>query len=274
MLQLEFNVRHAPLDSVAVRQGVAHAVDRAAIATMAGQPEDHSVWEDNDHLFSNGQAWYADDAQGYQRLDLPAAARLLEQGGLVADARGTWTLRGSPVDLTVVWASDDPWSAASGPLIVGELVGAGFDVTAVPVPAADLVGAVLPAGAFDLALVAVHAGAYPTAVARAFSSASAVTGVGTVSDWSGFDDPHIDALFTQAAQELAAAHDQSLYQQIDQALWTAMPTLPLFAEPTVLVWSASLSAVSDDPGGLGPMWSMRVWARLAAAPRSAVTGTT
>ncbi len=274
MLQLEFNVRHAPLDSVAVRQGVAHAVDRAAIATMAGQPEDHSVWEDNDHLFSNGQAWYADDAQGYQRLDLPAAARLLEQGGLVADARGTWTLRGSPVDLTVVWASDDPWSAASGPLIVGELVDAGFDVTAVPVPAADLVGAVLPAGAFDLALVAVHAGAYPTAVARAFSSAPAVTGVGTVSDWSGFDDPHIDALFTQAAQELAAAHDQSLYQQIDQALWTAMPTLPLFAEPTVLVWSASLSAVSDDPGGLGPMWSMRVWARLAAAPRSAVTGTT
>ena len=273
MLQLDFNVRHPPLDSAAVRQGVAHAVDRAAIATLAGQPQNHSVWEDNDHLFANTQAWYADDAVGYERLDLPAAARLLTQGGLVADPRGTWTVRGQPVDLTVVWAADDPWSAATAPLVVGQLVGAGFDVTAEPVPARELVGAVLPTGAFDLALVPVDAGAYPTAVARTFSSAPAVTGAGALSDWSGFDDPHIDTLFTQAAQELAAAHAQSLYQQIDQALWNTMPTLPLFAEPTALVWSAWVAHVTDDPGGLGPMWSVRLWARLAAAPNSRGTGT-
>src|SRR5260370_40446657 len=108
MLQLAFNVRRAPLDVAAVRQGVAHAIDGAALVTTVGQPANHSVWEDNDPLFANAQAWYADASAGYQRVDLPAAARLLEQGGLVADARGTWTSHGQPVDLVVVWAQDDP----------------------------------------------------------------------------------------------------------------------------------------------------------------------
>ena len=47
-----------------------------------------------------------------------------------------------------------------------------------------------------------------------------------------------------------------------------MPTLPLFAEPTLLVWSASLSGVSDDPGGLGPLWNMRLWALLIRPHRA------
>ena len=93
-----------------------------------------------------------------------------------------------------------------------------------------------------------------------------VTGGAQSQDWSGFDDPKIDALFSQAVQDLAPPSAQLIYQQIDQALWTAMPTLPLFAEPTMLVWSSSLSGVDDDPGGLGPLWNVRLWALRSGAP--------
>ena len=272
MLQLVFNVRHSPLDVATVRQGVAHAIDRAAVATSVGQPADQSVWEDNDHLFANAQAWYADDAAGYARLDLPTAARLLEQGGLLADARGTWTSHGHPLDLVVAWAFDDPWSAATGPLVVGELVGAGFDVTSRPTTSDDLNAAVLRSGAFDLALVPLDAGAFPSSLGGAFSTATTVTG-GASRNWSGFDDPRVDALFVQAAQELAAARAQALYQQVDQALWSDMPTLPLFAEPSLLVWSSSLSQVIDDPGGVGPFWNLRLWTHLGAGPDQTRAGT-
>lgn len=273
MLQLTFNVHRAPLDVAAVRQGIAHAVDRAAIVTSVGQPENHSVWEDNDHLVANTEPGYTDNGAGYEKADPVASARLLAQGGLAADAQGTWSQRGKPVGLDLVWAGDDPWSAAVGPIVAAQLVTAGFDVVATPMPAAQLLGTVLPAGAFDLAVVPVDTSAYPSAMGSVFSTSPAVNGADATQDWSGFDDPRIDALFTQAVQELAPPRAQALYSQIDQDLWAAMPTLPLFAEPTALVWSASLSGVGDDPGGLGPMWNARNWALLAPAPAAGTAGT-
>jgi len=266
MVQLEFNVHQPPLDSAAVRQGIAHAVDRATLVTAVGEPENHLVWEDNDHLYPNFEPGYDDDATGYEKQDLVTADHLLQQGGLAPGALGAWTYHGAPLDLTLAWASDDPWSAAAGPVLAAQLEAAGVGVETDPVPGAQLLGTVLPTGAFDLAIVPVDGGAYESAMGAAFSTSPVVTGGAVSEDWSGFDDPHIDALFTQAVQQLAPPQAQAIYRQIDQDLWTAMPTLPLFAEPTLLVWSASLSGVTDDPGGLGPVTNMRVWARLEPAP--------
>jgi ABC-type transport system substrate-binding protein len=94
-----------------------------------------------------------------------------------------------------------------------------------------------------------------------------VTGPGASEDWSGFSDARLDALMTQAAQQLGSNQATPLYNQLDRELWVAMPTLPLFAEPTLLVNSAWVSGVQDDPGGLGPVFSAMSWFRVAAAHR-------
>jgi len=265
MLQLVFNVRHSPLDDNAVREGIAHAIDRASIVTSVAQPLDASIWEDNSYFFANVQPQYVDDASSYVTADPATAARLLSQGGLVADANGTWMLHGSPVDLTLVWAQDDPWSAAVEPIIAGQLVTAGFDVTAVSVTSAQLVGSVLPGGFFDLAIAPVEGSAYPSGLATYFTSTPSVTGAGADVDWSGFDDLHVDALLTQAAQQVGSNQAQLAYQQADQALWSAMPSLPLFAEPDLLVSSAWVGGVQGDPGGLGPLYSATSWYRIVAS---------
>jgi peptide/nickel transport system substrate-binding protein len=274
VLQLVFDVRRAPLDEATVRQGIAHLVDRAGIASALVQPISPLTWEDNDHLFANTEAWYGDDAGGYEEPDPVTGWRDLVAGGLVPDARGSWTLHGAPVDLRLAWATDDPWSALVAPAIAAQLVGAGFEVTTEPTTSGDLLGVVLPAGGFDLALVPLDTGAFPSRLAPAFGMPPDV-GRGSVADWSGFDDPKIDALFTQASGQLAAAQARQLYQQIDTALWAAMPVLPLFAEPSLLVWSASLVHVQGDPGGLGPLWSAPTWSELGqAAPHGTATRTT
>jgi peptide/nickel transport system substrate-binding protein len=271
ILQLVFDVHRAPLDEATVRQGIAHALDRAAIASALVQPLSPLTWEANDHLFANTEPWYSDDAAGYEEPDPAAAARALAAGGLVADARGSWTLHGTPVDLHLAWATDDPWSALVAPAVVAQLVDAGFEVSAEPTTSANLLGVVLPRGAFDLALVPLPTGAFPSHLAPAFGSPPD-TPAGSVTNWSGFDDPKIDALFAQAAEQLAAAQARQLYQQIDSALWAAMPTVPLFAEPDLLVWTTSLTHVQDDPGGLRPLWSASTWAMLGpAAPRTAAS---
>jgi ABC-type transport system substrate-binding protein len=93
-------------------------------------------------------------------------------------------------------------------------------------------------------------------------------------DWGGFDDPAVDALFTQAQQNLSANQAGATYQQIDQDLWQDMPTFPLFAEPNFVAFSASLFGVQDDPGGLGALWQMNEWAPLVGAPASPSATTT
>lgn len=266
MLQLDFNVTEPPLDSSVIRQGIAHTIDRVGIVTQVTQPLEQEAWVDNNHLFANVQPMYRDDAGGYETADLGTAEALLADGGFVADADGTWTWHGAPVTLDLTWADDDPWSNAVGPLVAGQLVSAGFDVDTVPVPASRLFGTVLPTGAYELALVPVDASAFPSDLGGAFSPAAATASPGLTQDWSGFDDASVDALLTQAAGQLSVTQAAALYQQIDQALWKDMPTLPLLAEPSLLAYSSSLLGVQDDPGGLGPLWGMAQWRPLVAAP--------
>lgn len=275
ILQLDFNVRHAPLDSVPVRQGIAHVIDRVGIVDTVAQPLQHFAWLDNDHLFANFQAQYNDDATGYETTDPSAADALFAEGGLVADSHGTWTVRDAPVTLDLTWADDDPWSAAVGPLVAAQLVAAGFDVTTQPVTGAQLFGTVLPDADFELALVPVEASAYPSALAAAFSPTMSGSGGSETltQDWTGFDDPRIDTLFAEAQQDLSADQAESIYQEIDQDLWLDMPSLPLLAEPDFVAFSASVSGVQSDPGGLGALWDMNDWAPLVAA-RPPQPGTT
>ncbi len=106
MLQLDFNVRHAPLDSVDIREGIAHAIDRVGIVTRVTQPLEHYAWQDSSHLFANMQPSYVDNGTGYETVDLGTADALLAAGGLVADSHGTWTQHGSPVTLDLTWSED------------------------------------------------------------------------------------------------------------------------------------------------------------------------
>ncbi|MDA8269288.1 MAG: ABC transporter substrate-binding protein [Actinomycetota bacterium] len=279
MLQLVFNTAKAPFDQQAVRQAVGHLIDRAQLVRRLVQPLDPEVWVDDSFLYPNSQAGYQDDGSAYLAPHPAEAARLLAGAGIVPDASGTLTRAGAPVPLTLTWAAGDPWSALVGPAIAGQLVAAGFDVISNPVPSASLTGSVLPGGGWDLALVPVPGQAYTSQLVQAYSTAFGSTGADQVHDWSGFESAAVDSVFTQAASDLYAVSAAALYRQADQALWTALPALPLFAEPSLVAWSSDLTGVVADDGGAGVLWNLQAMAyssggsaRTAAvrAPRTAV----
>ena len=279
MLQLVFNTTKAPFDQQAVRQAVGHLIDRAQLVRRLVQPLDPEVWLDDSFLYPNSQAGYQDDGSAYLVPHPTEAARLLAGAGIVPDASGIETRAGSPVPLTLTWAADDPWSALVGPAIAGQLVAAGFNVSSNPVPSASLTGSVLPRGGWDLALVPVPGQAYTSQLVQAYSSAFGTAGADQVHNWSGFESAAVDSVLTQAASDLYAVSAGSLYRQADQALWTALPALPLFAEPSLVAWSSDLTGVISDDGGAGVLWNLQAMAyssagsaRTAAvpAPRTAV----
>ena len=111
----------------------------------------------------------------------------------------------------------------------------------------------------------------PSAMAAVFSTSPAITGgERRDSDWSGFDDPKVDALFTQAVQELAPPQAQSIYHQIDQDCGPRCRRCRCSPSPPCWCRRPRCRGVSDDPGGLGPLWNMRP---VGAAGRRPAHGT-
>ncbi|HXW33576.1 MAG TPA: ABC transporter substrate-binding protein, partial [Acidimicrobiales bacterium] len=144
MLQLELNTRREPLNQIAVRQAIGHAIDRGALVTDLIGPMLPEAWVDNDFLAPNLQSdAYSDDAGSSSSVDEAAVSRLMEQAGLSEDASHTWTQFGTPVTLHLTWDADDPWSQLVGPALAAQLVSSGFDVSVEPVPTTELFDATL-----------------------------------------------------------------------------------------------------------------------------------
>lgn len=255
MLQLDYNTTQAPLQSTAVRQALSHLIDRTKLVTQLVQPLEPLAWVDDNFLFPNSQSGYRDDGQDYLGTDPSEAAQLLAGAGIVPDSQGVEELAGAPVTLTLVWAAGDPWSAMVGPVIAADLQAAGFDVASDPVAGSSVTAAVAPGGAWDLAVVPVPGQAYTSLLAPAYSTTFGTYGADGVQDLSGFDSAAVDAEFHRALSQLFAVTAASDYHQIDTELWTAMPALPLFAEPTLAAWSASIAGAEGDDGGAGLLWN-------------------
>jgi peptide/nickel transport system substrate-binding protein len=269
MLQLVFNLRSPAEQSADSRQGIALEIDRSGIVRDLIDPLDPDVRVDDDFLATNSQRSYVPDATAPDASDPGAATTLLGDAGLQADVNGSWTLGGNPIVLDLRWAAQDPWSQLVAPTIEAELVQAGFEVRADPVAVQTLTASNLSGDSWDLALVPLAASAYPGEMAMAYSDSSVVVGAGQSIDYSGFDLAQVDTLFQQASQQLAEARAAPIYQQIDGLLWQAMPALPLFAEPTLLIVDSGLSGVEGDASGPGPLWNAAAWERLGISSGSA-----
>ncbi|MFZ0664418.1 MAG: ABC transporter substrate-binding protein [Acidimicrobiales bacterium] len=267
MLQLVFDLGSANDQSSDLRQAIALDLNRRQIVSELVQPLDPNVQVDDDFLATNAQHAYTRDGVLYDIPDPQEAAVLLQQAGLTMSASGTWLSGGAPVVLNLRWASGDPWSDLVAPAIQAALVQAGFGVKANPVASRQLGASTLADSNWDLALVPVVSSPYPTQMAADYSEAQAVTGEGASYDWSGFDAPEVDALFQEAAIQLNPTKAATYYQQIDQMLWQAMPSIPLFAEPSLLESDAAVSGVEAAVWGAGPLWKATRWALLGVAPK-------
>ena len=272
MLQLVFNLKSPKTQVPSGRQGMALEIDRTELVRSLVDPLDPRVEVDDDFLAANAQRSYTSDGGGFDSSNPQAAQTLLLDSGLKLDPAGGWTSDGAPVALNIRWAADDPWSQMVAPAIEAELVEAGFTVHADPVATKALDRSELSGDGWDLALVGVPANPYTAEMGKDYSTSPTVAGTGASTDWSGFDDPQVDTLFQTAAGELAPAKAATIYQQIDALLWQAMPALPLFAEPSLLVSESGLSGVQSDAWGIGPMWNAASWARLGPSRAASSKG--
>ena len=190
------------------------------------------------------------------------AAAFIEASGLVRTPGDPYyhSPFGVPFQLHMVYDSSDPWATAAAPVIQSELQAAGLDTTLLPVAGATQTGETLAAGFADLAVLPQTFTPYMSQTVGMYTQLLGPTGKNGSQDWTGYSDSKFDQLVTTASEQLNLTTAMGLYTQADTMLWDNMVSLPLFAEPTVLVWSRTIAGVNAEPRSTSLLWFAQYWA--------------
>jgi peptide/nickel transport system substrate-binding protein len=286
-LELELSTVAPVTASANVRLGIAHAVDRQDLVNQVAGFADIGIMPSASHIYSQTQGPYPSNGTGPVNLEAPtttttvpptsgelpsgadllSSARELEAAGYFRAGEGPWTdVSGKPLTLRLVVDGGDTWAKTTAALLVDQLTKAGIDVELSSAPSADVAGSELALGSADAALIALTAGPYTTETSAWYTPILGFTGEAGSQDWTNYDSTKVNQLFTEAMQELDPVTAQPFYAQADQALWTEMVALPLFAEPTALAWSDFTTGVNPNPFGFGLLWELQTWGLQTAEP--------
>ncbi len=269
LLSLEFDVHSPVTGRVAARQAIAHAVDRQALLTRTFGDYAPDLAVNQDHLAVASQSSYAPStaAGEYSQAEPATTDRLLRSLGYHPDPSGAYVdAAGQPFTVRMAVEQGDPWINGVASALAAQLESQGIGVTTVPVDGPAGLAAAAAANAYDMALVTRVSGPFPSATEGWYSNTAAHPGSLDSQDWSQFDDPQVDQLFVQAAQDLNPTTGAAVYAQIDDQLWDQMVALPLFGEPALLANGAQIANTTYNPSVDGVLWNVALWTLLKPGP--------
>lgn len=270
LIDLEFNVDSPATSLVAVRQAIAHAINRTVLLATTFQSIDPGIVVNNDHLAVATQQGYAASsaASGYDVADPAAVNRLLTSAGFhrAPDSHYVDAL-GKPLTVRMAVEAGNPGLARVGAVVASQLQAAGITVVTVPLNGKAALVTAAERDEYDLALVTRRAGPFLTATDGWYSSGLGSPGTAGSSDWSNFDDPAVDQLFSEAARELNPVTGAAIYAQIDDELWDEMVALPLFQEPALTASGVQLAGVRYNGSNDGLLWNLPLWTTLQPKPK-------
>jgi peptide/nickel transport system substrate-binding protein len=269
-----------------VRQAIALSIDRQALVTQrvnwALPGEDVST----SHIEVDGQPGYhgppASDTPPTVPTSTTTSTTTIGQGGSVnfpitpvldqASALMTaadylragsdpWEdLTGEPLTLRLGFDSSDVWATATAPQLQSQLQAAGFVVTLVPESTAGATGTALATGTVDLALLPRTSSPFLSQSLAWYTMLLGAPGVDGSQDWSNYNDSTFDQEVTTASRQLNPNTAATDYVAADAQLWTDMVALPLFNEPSALVWSRTVSGITPTPTSNSFLWYAQGWA--------------
>jgi peptide/nickel transport system substrate-binding protein len=192
---------------------------------------------------------------------LQQASALMVASGLSRSGTGTWhSAFAVPLSLHLVVDDGDPWALASGPQIQSQLESAGFAVTLVPAASEAAAGEMLSSGAADLALIPRTSSPFLSQAMAWYSNLLGPAGEDGSENWSGYDSGTFNSLVTKASQQLNTTTAAADYLAADTQLWNDVVALPLYAEPSALVWSREVANMNPTPTSNSLLWYAQYWA--------------
>lgn len=232
------NFRHVTINGsgpilrdVKVRQALAMAIDRGAIARALLGPLGFAPKPLGNHIFMANQTGYQDNSSVLP-YDAARAAQLLDEAGWKLEGN-VRTKDGKPLELSIVIPSGITASRQESELIQNMLgrVGATLKIDVVPSP--DYFDKYVNVGQFDFTVFSWVGTQFPISSAKSIYI-KPKTGSGDLDiqqNYARVGSDEIDALFDAANAELDRTKAIEIANRIDTLIWQEVHSLTLYQRP-------------------------------------------
>jgi len=239
---LTINGTSPNLQDVRVRQALAMAISRPAIARALLAPLGVLAEPLDNHIFMANQVGYRRNAGEVGTYAPEKAKRLLDEAGWKMDGN-IRRKDGKPLEITTVIPSGIATSRQEAELIQNMLAQVGVKVTINTVPSPDFFAQYVTTGQFDFTIFSWIGTAYPMSSARSLYAMPTKNTAGQLDiqqNYARIGTPDIDRLFAETTQELDHAKAVDLANQLDALLWQEVHSLTLYQRPEIIACKARL----------------------------------
>jgi peptide/nickel transport system substrate-binding protein len=285
-----------------MRFAIALSLDRQSIVSQQASWALSSVQVASSHLYAQGQSGYhasstttttTNPATPPTPTPTTTSTTLIDQGGSVnfpttpspqqaialmtasgfdrTDGSPWHTDFGVPLTLHLVVDDGDPWAAATAPQLVSQLQSAGFSVSLYSANSSVQAGEVMSNGFADLALLPRTSTPFLSQSLAWYTTLLGPPGQNGSEDWTSYSNSAFNQLVTTASQQLNPNTAATDYAMADTQLWTDLVAIPLFTEPSTLVWSRKVGGVVPTPTSDSLLWYAQFWAVRVPEPTNNTT---
>jgi peptide/nickel transport system substrate-binding protein len=239
---LTVNGTSANLQDVRVRQAMAMAISRQAIARALLAPLGIKAEPLGNHIFMSNQEGYRDNSGEVGTYNPERARQLLDEAGWKMDGN-VRRKDGKPLEIVAVIPSAVNTSKQETELMQNMLGQVGIRLIISTVPSPDFFEKYIRPGQFDVTVFAWIGTSYPVSSARSIY-AMPTKGVDGEMDiqqnYSRVGTPEIDRLFHEATSELDRNRAHELANQLDAQIWQLVHSLTLYQRPEIVVAKSGL----------------------------------
>jgi glutathione transport system substrate-binding protein len=229
---LDINGTSVNLKDVKVRQAVAMAIDRAAIARALLGPLGFVPKPLGNHILMANQAGYQDNS-GVLPYDAARAAQLLDEAGWKLEGKVRMK-DGKPFELSIVIPSGITTSRQESELIQNMLGSVGIALKIDVVPGPDFFDKYVTVGQFDLTVFSWIGTPFPISSSKSIYAkpkTNSQGGLDIQQNYARVGSDEIDNLFDAASTELDHAKAVEIANRIDTLIWTEVHSLTLYQRP-------------------------------------------
>ncbi len=217
------NVRNSPLNNVKVRQAIASAINRDQIISLAAYGFYNPAYSVLTH---NSQYYLQSAPQVMPSFSTTTAKQLLSDAGY-----------SSGLSLNLVAGNGGGADVQDdGSILQSQLGAVGINVNFTFIDEATALDEVFTKWNFDLYLASnIGTGPDPSRIATFLTTSAIKSGV-PFSNAMGYSNPTVDQLFAQADVNTNLPQRIQQFQQIQQAILTDLPVIPLMEVTSLSAW--------------------------------------
>jgi peptide/nickel transport system substrate-binding protein len=255
----DFNEADPYLARVAIRDAIAHGVNRQALILRTVGEISKGIKPLGSRMYVSTQPQYKPTSFAY---DPSTSASLLKEQGFTKGSDGYWhpnygPQKGQDLTFTIQSTSGNSVRAQTEELFQAQMKAIGIKINIQNYDAQTFFGTNLVQGTYQIGEFAWVPTPFVSGNQSIYCSYTNASKCGQ--NWIHYANPQVDSLMATGSAAPSASQETTDYNKADAILWHDMATLPLYQKPQFWAWSNNLKNVLPNTASVGITWNAENW---------------